>query len=131
MTLEDLYLWLADRFEEPQQMRMGSVDGQAQRFLGVFDAAETASPARICLGGADCTHWDVFPAKLTLRWGTAQPEAEAAARRLWALFYGQTSLVMGSSLVMWADPGAGPRPLGKGNDGVFEYEVNVRLFYRK
>lgn len=131
MTLENLYNWLAPQLELPDAVRMGSLDGQAERFLGVFEAGEQDAPARICLGGAECTHWDVMTARLVLRWGKAQPEAEAAARRLWELFYGRTGLTMDGCLVLWADPGAGPQPLGKGGDGVFEYEIRVRLFYRK
>lgn len=106
--------------------------GQA-RIFGRDDLCgkDDAGAAEICLGGADCTHWDVLTARLVLRWGKAQPEAEAAARKLWGLFYGQTGLEMDGAQVFWADPGAGPRPLGKGGDGVFEYEVRVRLFYRK
>lgn len=128
MTLEDLYTWLKPRLEQPETLRMGSLDGQAEYFVALYDAGRDA--AHICLGGPDCTHWDIFSARLVLRWGKAQPAAEAEANWLWQLFYGKTSLVMGSSLVLWADPGAGPKPLGKGDDGVFEYEVNVRLYYK-
>lgn len=132
MTLQDLYAWLLPQMQQQETLRLGSLDGQAERFAALYDEGrETETPAHICLGGADCTRWDVLYARLVLRWGKSQPEAEAEAQRLWGLFYGKTSLVMGGSLVLWADPGAAPRPLGKGADGVFEYEVRVRLYYKK
>ena len=109
MTLKDLYDWLAPQFDGP--VRLGSLDGQAERFLALYDAAgEERAPAHICLGGAERTHWDELTARLVLRWGSAQPAAEAEARRLWDLFYGKTRLMMGSALVLFADPGPGPRP---------------------
>ena len=132
MTLEDLYTWLAPQFTRPDAVRVGSLDSRAERFLALYEVSrDTGTPARICLGGPDCTHWDEMTARLILRWGKAQPEAEAEARRLWRLFYGKTSLLMGGTLVLFADPGAAPRPLGKGGDGVFEYELRVRLVYKK
>lgn len=131
MTLKDLYTWLQPRFSQPEAIRLGSLDSRFPRFLALYEAQPDTAPARICLGGAEATHWDVFPVRLVLRWGRSQPEAEAEARRLWNLFYGQTGLTMGSCLVFWTDPGAGPRALGKGGDGVFEYEILVRLYYRK
>lgn len=132
MTLEDLYTWLAPQMQNPDAVRMGSLDGQAEQFLALYEVSKDAgTPARICLGGPDCTHWDDMTVRLVLRWGKSQPEAEAEARRLWGLFYGRTSLLMGSTLVLFADPGAGPSSLGKGGDGVFEYELHVRLVFKK
>ena len=61
MTLKDLYDWLAPQFDGP--VRLGSLDGQAERFLALYDAAgEERAPAHICLGGAERTHWDEPPA---------------------------------------------------------------------
>ena len=80
MTLKDLYDWLAPQFDGP--VRLGSLDGQAERFLALYDAAGgERAPAHICLGGAERTHWDELTARLVLRWGSAQPAAEAEARR--------------------------------------------------
>lgn len=131
MTLKQLYGWLAPRFDRPECVRLGSVDGSKPYFLGIFDDREEKAEgrAKVCLGGAECTHWDVMTARLLLRWGQSQPEAEAAAQKLWAMFYGQTGLTMVGALVFWTDPGAGPVPLGKGGDGVFEYLIRVQLYY--
>ena len=70
MTLEDLYTWLAPQMQNPEAVRMGSLDGQAEQFLALYEVSKDAgTPARICLGGPDCTHWDDMTVRLVLRWG--------------------------------------------------------------
>ena len=126
MTLQDLYDWLAPQFDGP--VRLGSVDAGAEHFLGLYDAA-TPGPAHLCLGGAAQTHWGELRARLLLRYGRAQPAAEAEAARLWGLFYGLGRTAMGGAQALFADPGAGPKPLGKSGDGVFEYEIELRVVF--
>ena len=40
MTLKQLYGWLAPRFDRPECVRLGSVDGSKPYFLGIFDDRE-------------------------------------------------------------------------------------------
>lgn len=131
MTTEQVKNWIKDQDADfVDCIRLGGVDGNAQRFLGV-SPGNAGSRQHVALGGAACTVSDTFPVRLYLRWGKSQPEAEAKAQALWRLFYARTGVDMDGAKVAFADPGAGPVPLGKGSDGVFEYVINLNITYMK
>ena len=82
MTTEQLKNWLkAQHPELCSGIRLGTVDANAEYFLGVYPAARSG-PAHIALGGAVQTSYQVQAFRLLLRWGKAQPEAEAQATAL-------------------------------------------------
>lgn len=131
MTTEQLKNWIkAQDGDFSDCIRLGGVDGNAPRFLGVYPGSQSG-PAHIAIGGLSCTSYDTMPARLLLRWGKSQPEAERKARSLWSLFYGRTGCDMDGAKVSYADPGPGPVPIGKGADGVFEYVINLTITYMK
>lgn len=131
MTTEQLKNWI--RTQDPElagHIRLGGVDGNADRFLGVYPAS-SGTRQHIAIGGPSCTTYCTMRVRLLLRWGKSQPEAEAKARALWGLFYGCTGTDMDGAAVACVDPGAGPVPLGRGADGVFEYTINLTITFKK
>lgn len=131
MTTEQLKNWI--KVQDPSLadcIQLGGVDGNRPRFLGVYPGTVSGGQ-HIAIGGPACTSYDTMSARLLLRWGKSQPEAEAKARILWELFYALTSVDMDGAAVSFADPGAGPIPLGRGADGVFEYAINLIITYMK
>lgn len=131
MTTEQLKNWIKSQDAEYEGcIRLGGVDGNVPKFLGVYPSGVTRRQ-HIAIGGPSCTTYDTFSARLLLRWGKSQPEAERKARSLWALFYGRTSYDMDGAAVFYADPGLGPVPVGKGPDGVFEYVINLSIVHKK
>lgn len=131
MTTERLKNWI--KAQDPDYsgcIQLGSVDGNAEQALGVYPAP-TPGAAQIAIGGPACTTYCTFCAKLLLRWGKHQPEAEAKARALWGLFYGLTGVEMCGTPVAYADPGGAPVPLGRSTDGTFEYVIDLKLICKK
>lgn len=131
MTTEKLKNWIkAQDSEYAGKIRLGGVDGNAPYYLGVYPGS-TSGRQHIAIGGSSCTKYGAFAARLLLRWGKSQPEAEQEAHGLWSLFYGLTSVDMDGTRVAFVDPSAAPIPLGKGADGVFEYTINLTIYYMK
>lgn len=131
MTTEQLKNWIKTQDTDFSGcIQLGGVNANAQRFLGVYPGTVTGRQ-HIAIGGPACTSYDTFSARLLLRWGKSQPEAERKAKSLWGLFYGRTGFDMDGTAVSYADPGAGPVPLGKGADGVFEYVINLNIIHKK
>lgn len=131
MTTEQLKNWI--KAQDPDytgRIQLGGVDGNAERFLGVYPSPNQG-PAHIAIGGPSCTSYDTLHARLLLRWGKSQPEAEAKANALWNLFYGLAGTEMDGAAVACADPGAAPVPLGRCPDGMFEYVINLKLICKK
>ena len=131
MRTEQLKNWIKTQDADfAGYIQLGGIDGNAPRFLGVYPGSASGKQ-HIAIGGPACTTYDTMSARLLLRWGKSQPEAEAKAKELWGLFYGRTAYDMDGAQVSYADPGSGPVPIGKGADGVFEYVINLNIIYKK
>lgn len=131
MITEQVKNWIKQQDPDYEsRIRLGGVDGNAAHFLGVYPGTDTGRQ-HMAIGGPGCSRYDALPVRLLLRWGNSQPEAERKARSLWGLFYGLTGTVMDGAKVAFAEPGSGPVPLGRGLDGVFEFSVNLTIYYMK
>ena len=87
MITEQVKNWIkAQAPEFANCIRLGAVDANAEKFLGVYPGNPTGR-THIALGGADCTKYGTFYARLLLRWGKSQVTAEKQAQALWKLFY--------------------------------------------
>lgn len=131
MTTEQVKNWIKERLPIfANCIRLGAVDANAERFLGVYHGTPSGR-MQIAVGGASCTRHGTLAVRLLLRWGKIQTEAEKRALALWELFYGLSDVEMDGALVSFVDPGAGPVPLGRGADGVFEYTINLSITFMK
>ena len=131
MITEQVKNWIKTQIPEYAGcIRLGAVDANAERFLGVYPGNPTGR-THIALGGADCTRYGTLYVRLLLRWGKSQVAAEKQAQALWTLFYGLTNTDMDGATVSFVDPGSGPVPMGRGGDGVFEYTINLTITYMK
>ena len=131
MTTEQLKNWIKTRDTDfDGRIRLGGVDGNAPKFLGVYPGTANGRQ-HMAIGGPACTSYDTMTARLLLRWGKSQPEAEEKAKQLWRLFYGLSGVDMDGASVSCVDPGTEPVPIGKGSDGVFEYVINLNIIYMK
>lgn len=131
MITEQVKNWIKAQIPEfAGCIRLGAIDANAERFLGVYPGNPTGR-MHIALGGADCTRYDTLYVRLLLRWGKSQVAAEKQAQSLWELFYGLTDTVMDGAAVSFVDLGSGPVPMGRGGDGVFEYTINLTITYMK
>lgn len=130
MTLEQLKNYIKAHTDVGEGIRLGSIDGNAKRFIGVY-AGQEAGAARVCLGGAQQTRTARLHAQVLVHWGETQPEAEAKAKEIWGLFYGLGQTDMDGADVRLADPGEGPVYAGRDMRGVMEYVIRLTLIYMK
>jgi hypothetical protein len=131
MITEHVKNWIkAQAPDYADRIRLGTVDANAEHFLGVYPG-NPISRTHIAIGGAECTRYGTLYVRLLLRWGKSQVTAEKQAQALWGLFYGLTDTNMDGTAVSFVDPGSGPVPMGRGGDGVFEYTINLIITYMK
>ena len=130
MRTEQVKNWLKGQTDVGQGIYVGTIDGNAEKCLGVYRQKRSGA-ARICLGGATQTKTDELLVSILVHWGKSAVEAEDKAQEIWQLFYGLTDTGMDGGRVCYADPGACPIPVGKDERGVFEYVIEVRLIYEK
>lgn len=130
MTTEQLKDWLKSRTDVGQGIQVGSINGNAEKCLGIY-LREASGGQRVCLGGAAQTLTGRLRATVLVHWTKSAVQAEAKAREIWALLYGLTDTDMAGALVYYVDPGAAPIPLGRDPRGIFEFAVRVELTYKK
>lgn len=130
MRTEQVKNWLKTKIDVGQGIYVGTIDGNAERGIGVY-LQKHSGPARICLGGPAQTKTGELLVTILVHWGKSSVQAETKASDVWQLFYGLTDVIMDGTRVCYTDPGAGPVPLGRDEKGIFEYVVNVKLIYSK
>ena len=123
---EQLKNWLKSKIDVGEGIRIGSIDGNAKQFIGVY-RKEVAGGARICLGGAAQTLTETFRADILVHWSQSAVQAEQKAYEVWQLFYGLTNTDMDGAAVYCADAGASPIPLGRDEKGIHEFCIRVTL----
>ena len=126
MTTEQLKNWLKGQMDVGEGIRIGSIDGNASRFIGVYPK-EVPGGARICLGGAAQPLTETFRADILVHWTQSAVQAEQKAQEVWRVFYGLTDTHMDGAAICCADAGASPIPLGRDEKGIHEFCIRVTL----
>ncbi len=132
LTLGQLRDWIKMQMPELCNcIAVGSIDGNKDKFVGVYPLKLPGSTQRICLGGAEQTGYQERGASVLLHWTKSVDEAERKAMELYRLFYGSSRVVMGDNLAIKIDPGSGPVSVGKDKNGVSEFVVQLKITYER
>lgn len=130
MTLEQLKNFIKEHTDVGAGIRLGSIDGNAERFIGVYPAKD-AGALRVCLGGKEQTFTGELRAVILIHWTASAAQAEEKAWEIYRLFWSMPPTDMDGADVRMADPGGGPVSAGRDVRGVFEYVINLKLTYMK
>ncbi len=131
MTLDEIRDWLAG-LSPADYHHIGRIDNQRQKSLGVY-ARKTGGTPPVALGGMGLSSYGVRSVSLLLHWNENPRETEAAARTLW------DALLCAAHVDL---PGGGhiqcvrlttPEPVAVGTDknGVYEYVIEMDVYYRR
>ena len=128
LTLEQIKDWLKSQDTDLKDcIAVGSIDGNKDKFVGVYPLKPSGSSQRICLGGVDQTRYGTAWASILIHWTNKMSTAEAKATAIYGLFYGLSDVMMGTAKVISADPGPAPIPVGKDAHGVCEYVIQIKF----
>jgi len=130
LTLENIKNWLVTKIDVGDGISVGSIDGDKDRYIGVYNKAAEGNQ-RICIGGVDATVYQTKTISILAHWTLSAVQAEQKAYEIYNLFYGLSQQDMDGVKVYTCDPGAGPIPAGKDTRGVFEYSIDVTLQYER
>lgn len=132
LTLEQVKGWLKSQDSDLNScIAVGSIDGNKEKFVGVYPLKSSGDSQRICLGGAAQTLYQERNVSILLHWTKSSVQAEAKAIALYNLFYGLSGVVMGTTKVISADPGPEPIPVGKDDHGICEYVIQIKFIYER
>ena len=129
MTLEDIAMYIQNNTDVGAGVTVGMLIGNAEKAIGVY--AAKGNGTKICIGGIKQTIHAEYNTTILIHWTRDPVEAEAKAKEVFALFFGQTDFYIGNMHVYIADPG--PEPIGVGKDQyeICEYVINLKLIYER
>lgn len=132
LTLEQVRDWLKSQDAELKDcIAVGGIDGNKEKYVGVYPLKLPGSSQRICLGGAAQTKYQQRGVSILIHWTKDAAAADAKATAIYGLLYGLAGVMMGGTLVISADPGPAPIPVGKDAHGISEYVIQIKIFYGK
>lgn len=126
MTLENLKNYLKEQTDVGDGIALGAIDGNRDRFLGVYPG-KPPDKQHVCLGGLEQTTTAELYATLLVHWSKSMVEAMDKAQQIWALFYAKGRCTMDGATVYAVDPGGGPVPIGRDDRGIFEFVINLKI----
>lgn len=126
MTLENLRNYLKEQTDVGDGIALGSIDGNKERFLGVYPG-KPPDKQRVCLGGPEQTLTEELYATVLIHWGKSMAAAMGKAQQIWQLFYAAGSCTMDGAAVYAVEPGGGPVPVGRDDRGIFEFVINLKI----
>ena len=130
MTLENLRNYLKEQTDVGEGIALGSIDGNKERFLGVYPG-KPPDKQRVCLGGPEQTLTEELYATVLIHWGKSMAAAMDKAQQVWKLFYAAASCTMDGAAVYAVEPGGGPVPVGRDDRGIFEFVINLKITCEK
>lgn len=132
LTLGQIRDWLTAQLPELHGcIAVGTIDGNKEKFVGVYPLKVSGSSQRICLGGAEQTRYQERGASILVHWTKSAATAESRAMDIYNLFYGRSRVTMGDTLVVKLDPGPAPVPVGKDAQGICEYVIQLKIIYER
>lgn len=132
LTLEQIKDWLKSQDPDLNDcIAVGGIDGNKEKYVGVYPMKPSGNSQRICIGGAEQTKTGTAWASILIHWTKSAIEAEAKAQAVYNLFFGLAGVMMGTTPVISADPGPAPIPVGKDIKGICEYVIQLRILYER
>lgn len=132
LTLEEVKDWLKSQDDALKDcIAVGGIDGDKEKYVGIYPLGPAGDAQRICIGGAEQTRYQVCRISVLLHWTENAVTAENKAVELYNRFYGLSHVSMGKTGVISADPGPGPIPVGKDTNGICEYVIQIKFRYER
>lgn len=115
-------------FEIGEHFSIGLIDESKDKSIGIYG---NSSPNRIEAVGKESKYSMTFM-RILVHWNKNLRETETAARSLFELLRYQSNFDMGDIHVNYIDLlSEEPIYLGTDENGVYEYVISLRIFYRR
>ena len=122
--------WIKERLPEGTGISVGRIDGNADKYVGVYDKP-VRGPQHVCIGGPPMTRYQEKRVSILIHWTKNPVDAEAAAGALWQQMYAKTGIFMGETRIISIDPGATPIGVGFDQKGIAEYVIEATILYER
>lgn len=132
LTLEQICDWLTSQDTDLKDcIAVGGIDGNKEKYVGVYPLKPSGSTQRICIGGVEQTRYSTAWVSILIHWTKSMTAAEAKTQAIYKLFYDLAGVAMGTTPVISVDPGPAPIPVGKDVKGICEYVIQLKILYER
>ena len=110
---------------------VGKIDGNAEKWIGVYNSKHASQTTPICIGGMGTTLTAEKQITLLIHWTRLSTKAEEKALELYNRLLGLSHFLIGDVSVNFIDPGNGPIPIGVDDNGICEYVIELKIVYER
>lgn len=129
MRLAEFRDWFKTQISCPQWY-IGKIDGKKDQCIGLYNT--TGAPVRMAVGGVSQTGYVVKAVSILVHWGRNADTAEIKAHEVYDALFGVSNVIVGGKrVVMFRLPQPQPISVGTDSEGVYEYVIEVHVYYER
>ncbi|MNC04463.1 hypothetical protein D3C75_519020 [compost metagenome] len=128
MLLSEVRDWLKTQVTCPAWY-IGKADTKKPECIGLY-SINRGAPV-IAVGGLDNTTYAVKSVSILVHWGKNADTAERKAQEVYAALFGQTAVIAEHRVVQFDMAMPEPVSVGTDDEGVFEYVIEVTIYYER
>lgn len=128
MTLADVREYLKTKIDCPKWY-IGKIDSTQEQCIGIYN---TQGPVpTIALGGLSNTSYSTKAISILVHWGNDANIAELKAQEVYNIFFGQSALIDNTRVIKFDMRTDEPISLGTDDNGIYEYVINLVIYYER
>lgn len=132
LMLKQVADWIKEIDTElPDCIAVGTIDGNKEKYIGVYNDPNASGKQRVCLGGIAQTTYREKRVTLLVHWTNSAVQAEKKAAELYEKLCGRSGFQIGEVKIVYLDPGAAPVSVGRDVRGIYEYVINMKIIYER
>lgn len=108
---------------------VGKIDASKEFCIGIYPTSPI--PPVIAVGGIKNTTYATKSVSVLVHWGKGFSQAEAKAREIFNLLFGQAPVIGGKEIVKIDFRTAEPVGAGTDDSGIYEFVINFIIYYKK
>lgn len=128
MTLAEVRDWLKIQVSCPNWY-IGKIDGSKPECIGLYNL-NGGTPV-IAIGGLENTSYAVKAVSILVHWSKNADTAERKAMEVYAALFGQSAVINGKRVISFQMCTAEPVSVGTDDASVFEYVIEVTIYYER
>lgn len=128
MTLAEVRDWLKLQVDCPAWY-IGKADTKEQKTISLYNL-NIGTPV-LAIGGLANTSYAVKAISILVHWSKNADTAERKAQEVYGALFGQSAVIAGKRVINFQMRTAEPVSVGTDDSGIFEYVIEVTIYYER
>lgn len=128
MLLSEVREYLKTKIECPKWYS-GKIDGTTEQCIGIYSVQGPRS--NIALGGLVNTSYSTKAISILVHWGKNNNTAEQKAQEVYNSLFGQDATIGGKRVIKFDMRTSEPIGVGTDSNGIYEYVIEIVIYYER